>query len=178
MKRILCLLFALLMVLLCACNSGEQPTPSPSASSAPTPTPSVSQPVSPPPSETPEPSEEPSPSPTPSEEPPVVVTYTNPLTGMPMEEDTANQKPVAIMLNNIKAAMPQQGNSQADIIYEVLAEGGITRMVGIYHDVSDLGIVGSVRSARLYFWYTMRSSSMPAAARSFMIPRMLAVSPP
>ena len=130
MKRILCLLFALLMVLLCACNSGEQPTPSPSASTAPTPTPSVSQPVSPPPSETPEPSEEPSPSPTPSEEPPVVVTYTNPLTGMPMEEDTANQKPVAIMLNNIKAAMPQQGNSQADIIYEVLAEGGYTLPFG------------------------------------------------
>ena len=152
MKRILCLLFALLMVLLCACNSGEQPTSSPSASSAPTPTPSVSLPVSPPPSETPEPSENPSPSPSPSEEPPVEITYTNPLTGMPMEEDTANQKPVAIMLNNIKAAMPQQGNSQADIIYEVLAEGGITRMVGIYHDVSDLGIVGSVRSARLYFW--------------------------
>ena len=152
MKRIFCLMFALLMVLLCACHPGEQPTPSSSASPAPTPTPSASQPVTPPPSETPQPSEAPTPSPSPSEEPPVELTYPNPLTGLPMEEDTANQKPVAVMLNNIKAAMPQQGNSQADIIYEVLAEGGITRMVGIYHDVSDLGIVGSVRSARLYFW--------------------------
>ena len=152
MKRILCLLFALLMIMLCACKSGEQPTPSPSASSAPTPTPSASEPATPAPSETPQPSEEPSPSPSPSEEPPVEPTYINPLTGLPMAEDTVNQKPVAIMLNNIKAAIPQQGNSHADIIYEVLAEGGITRMLGIYHDVSDLGIVGSVRSARLYFW--------------------------
>lgn len=152
MKRIVCLLFALLMLALCACKAGEQPSPSPSASSAPTPTPSASAPATPAPSETPQPSEEPSPSPSPSEEPPVELTYSNPLTGLPMEQDTANQKPVAIMLNNIKAAMPQQGNSQADIIYEVLAEGGITRMLGIYHDVSDLGIVGSVRSARLYYW--------------------------
>lgn len=148
MKRILCLLFAVLMVMLCACKSGEQPTPSQSA--APVPSPSASESASPAPSEEPEPSDEPAPSP--SEETPVELTYTNPLTGLPMEQDTANQKPVAIMLNNIKAAMPQQGNSQADIIYEVLAEGGITRMVGIYHDISDLGIVGSVRSARLYYW--------------------------
>ena len=162
MKRILCLLFALLMVLLCACNSGEQPTSSPSASSAPTPTPSVSLPVSPAPSETPEPSEEPSPSPTPSEEPPVVVTYTNPLTGMPMEEDTANQKPVAIMLNNIKAAMPQQGNSQADIIYEVLAEGGITRMMALYQQPANVGIIGSVRSARLYYFQLAQMSQAAA----------------
>ena len=150
MKRILCLLFALLMLALCACGTAETPSPSPSGTPAPSPSASPSAEPSSDPEPQPSGDPEPSPSAEPSPEP--VVTYVNPLTGLPMEEDTANQKPVAIMLNNIKAAMPQQGNSQADIIYEVLAEGGITRMVGIYHDVSDLGIVGSVRSARLYYW--------------------------
>ena len=150
MKRILCLLFALLMLALCACGTAETPSPSPSGTPAPTPSASPSAEPSPDPEPQVSGDPEPTPSAEPSPEP--VVTYVNPLTGLPMEEDTANQKPVAIMLNNIKAAMPQQGNSQADIIYEVLAEGGITRMVGIYHDVSDLGIVGSVRSARLYYW--------------------------
>lgn len=56
------------------------------------------------------------------------------------------------MLNNLKAALPQQGNGQADIIYEVLAEGGITRMLAVYQDPSQLGLVGSVRSARQYYW--------------------------
>ncbi|MDE6590548.1 MAG: DUF3048 domain-containing protein, partial [Oscillospiraceae bacterium] len=60
--------------------------------------------------------------------------------------------PMAIMLNNLKAALPQQGNSQADIIYEVLAEGGVTRMVGLYQHPEQAGLIGSVRSARQYYW--------------------------
>ena len=153
MKRVLCLLLALMMILLCACGSGNQPDPSQSPSASPSTTPSASQPAQPSPSaEPPQPSAEPEPSPSAEPSPEPVLAYVNPLTGLPMAEDTADYKPVAIMLNNIKAAMPQQGNSQADIIYEVLAEGGITRMLGIYHDISDVGIVGSVRSARLYFW--------------------------
>lgn len=148
MKRILCLLCALLMVLLCACRSGGQPDPTETPSAAPSP--SASVPATPPPTESPLPTETVSPSPSqPPEEEPV---YTNPLTGLPMAEDLAGQKPVAIVLNNIKAAIPQQGSSQADILYEVLAEGGITRMLGVYQDVSGLDVVGSVRSARLYFW--------------------------
>lgn len=140
MKRTLCALCALLLLLLCACGSGGQPDP------ADTSTPPVTgTPAQPSPSPTP-PATEPSPQPT--EEQPSAV---NPLTGLPMDEALIDQKPVAIMLNNIKAAMPQQGNSQADIIYEVLAEGGITRMLAIYQDISRLGIVGSVRSARLYY---------------------------
>ena len=150
MKRILCLLLALLMLALCACGTGEKPSPSPGTT--PEPTSSASQPAGPSPTAEPQPPADPDPSPTAEPSPGPAAAYVNPLTGLPMEEDTADQKPVAIMLNNIKAAMPQQGNSQADIIYEVLAEGGITRMLGIYHDVSELGVVGSVRSARLYYW--------------------------
>ena len=56
------------------------------------------------------------------------------------------------MLNNLKTALPQQGNGQADIIYEVLAEGGITRMLAVYQNPSRIGLIGSVRSARQYYW--------------------------
>lgn len=52
------------------------------------------------------------------------------------------------MLNNLKEALPQLGQSQADIIYECLAEGGITRMMGVYQSVEGVGMIGSVRSAR------------------------------
>lgn len=139
MKRVLCLLCAVALTALTACSSGANPSPSAE------PSPSASGELSPTPSQSPIPSEEPLQ--TPSSEP----VFRNPLTGLPMEEDTAARKPIAIMLNNLKAAMPQQGNSRADIIYEVLAEGGITRMLGVYHDVSGLGRVGSIRSARLYY---------------------------
>lgn len=43
------------------------------------------------------------------------------------------------------------GQSQADIIYECLAEGGITRMMGVYQSVEGVGMIGSVRSARPYY---------------------------
>ncbi|MCD8004177.1 MAG: DUF3048 domain-containing protein [Oscillospiraceae bacterium] len=75
----------------------------------------------------------------------------NPLTGLPMEEELVSQRPVAVMLNNLKAAMPQLGTSQADIIYEILVEGGITRMLALYQDPSDVELIGSVRSARPYY---------------------------
>lgn len=76
--------------------------------------------------------------------------YQNPLSGRPMAEPYVG-RPVAIMLNNIKQAMPQHGVSQADILYEVLVEGGITRCMGVFSDISAVEKVGSVRSARKYF---------------------------
>jgi hypothetical protein len=58
---------------------------------------------------------------------------------------------MAIMLNNRGVAQPQLGISKADIIYETLVEGGITRMIAIYQDISGVGVIGSVRSARHYY---------------------------
>lgn len=65
-------------------------------------------------------------------------------------EEKGNQRPYAIMLNNAQAANPQSGTSQASIIYECLAEGGVTRLMGIFEDF-DSEKIGSVRSARHYF---------------------------
>ena len=56
---------------------------------------------------------------------PVVVepAYYHPLTGVGMDEDISRLRPVAVMINDLKAAQPQLGVSQADIIYEMPAEG-------------------------------------------------------
>lgn len=77
--------------------------------------------------------------------------YVNPLTGMPSKVDLAQKRPIAIMLNNLKKALPQHGVAQADIIYEIPAEGGITRMLGVFQSVDEVGEIGSVRSARPYY---------------------------
>ena len=62
------------------------------------------------------------------------------------------EQPFAIMINNIEYAFDHQiGVSKADVVYEALAEGGITRMMAIYQDVSKVKKIGSVRSARHYY---------------------------
>ena len=62
------------------------------------------------------------------------------------------KRPFAIMINNIEYAfLHQMGVSQADVVYEALAEGGITRMLALYQDVSKVKKIGSVRSARHYY---------------------------
>lgn len=74
------------------------------------------------------------------------------LTGEYIKSSTADKRPYAVMINNIEYAFRnQKGTSKADIIYEALAEGGITRMMAIYEDVSKVKKIGSVRSARHYY---------------------------
>ena len=73
------------------------------------------------------------------------------LTGEWIDESLENQKPVCIMINNIIDAMPQSGISQADITYEMLVEGGITRYMCVFKDYASVGKLGPVRSARHYY---------------------------
>ena len=76
---------------------------------------------------------------------------TNPLTGEEIEADISANRPYAVMLNNIKVALPQCGISKADILYEVLAEGNITRFEAIFSDLNGVGAIGSMRSSRPYY---------------------------
>lgn len=55
------------------------------------------------------------------------------------------------MINNIKVACPQEGIAQADILYECLVEGGLTRLMAVISDYTSIGVLGSVRSARDYY---------------------------
>jgi hypothetical protein len=75
----------------------------------------------------------------------------DPLTGLKATEDYTGRRPVAIMINNIKESLPQEGISYFDIMYECLAEGGITRMLGVVSDWENLPETGSVRSSRDYY---------------------------
>ncbi len=77
--------------------------------------------------------------------------YLSPLTGLPTAEENISRRPVAIMINNIKAALPQYGISKANIIFEALAEGGITRLLAVFEDVGDVEQIGTIRSARPYY---------------------------
>lgn len=60
-------------------------------------------------------------------------------------------RPVAIMINNIQEALPQSGVADADVIYEYIVEGGITRLLAIYNDYEDVEKIGAVRSCRQYY---------------------------
>lgn len=76
------------------------------------------------------------------------------LSGLPVEEKIGNRRPIAIMLNNLKAAQPMCGVSRADVVYEYVVEGSITRLMGLFENYDDLDKIGSVRSCREYFVYT------------------------
>ena len=83
--------------------------------------------------------------------PPITWTYLHPLTGLPADRDWSNQRPAAIMINNVSQSLPQPGISKADIIYECLVEGGMTRLLAVVQDYASLGVIGSVRSSREYY---------------------------
>jgi hypothetical protein len=59
-------------------------------------------------------------------------------------------RPLGVMIENHSDARPQSGVNAADVVYEAVAEGGITRFLSVYY-CQDAGIVGPVRSARVYF---------------------------
>ena len=79
------------------------------------------------------------------------VQFVNPLTGLPSDEDLSSKRPVAIMINNLRASLPQVGISNADILYECLVEGGTTRLMAVVMNYEELGVIGSVRSSREYY---------------------------
>lgn len=63
----------------------------------------------------------------------------------------SNSRPVAVMINNHPAAVPNHAGLQdAYITYEIIVEGGLTRLMAIFKD-KDTARLGSVRSARPYF---------------------------
>lgn len=86
-----------------------------------------------------------------SQSQPEVVYYTNSLTGEDVftDEQKVYNRPVAVMINNISTAQPvQTGLTKADIVYETEVEGGITRLLAVYKDISSVEMLGTVRSAR------------------------------
>lgn len=126
MKRLLILMLTICL-LLCGCGKDDIPIvtlPSTQATEATT-----------------EPTTEPT-------EPPVL--YRHPLTGAPLDEPFTGRA-VAVSIGNTKSALPQHGISEADLFYEIEAEGGITRFLTVFTDLDRVGSIGPVRSARTFF---------------------------
>ncbi len=92
---------------------------------------------------TPAPKASPTPSPTPS-------TRLSPLTGLPVSPELAARPITGIVIENHPDARPQSGLSDAGVVYEANAEGGITRFVAFFLDNRPASI-GPVRSLRTYF---------------------------
>jgi hypothetical protein len=97
------------------------------------------------------PSVEPSPTPEPTATPqPTPTLYPAPLTGRMVSRKVANRHVIAMMIDDLWAARPQSGLSQADIVWQAPAEGGIPRYLALFQSRLPKS-VGPVRSSRLYF---------------------------
>jgi hypothetical protein len=70
------------------------------------------------------------------------------INGLPAEEDLVDRRMVAIKIDNHPNARPQSGLEQADAVFEVLVEGGLTRFIAMFHQ-TDVDYVGPNRSGRV-----------------------------
>ncbi len=85
----------------------------------------------------------------------VVASHQRVIDGVTVQTGQENLYPVAFMIENLSAIRPQSGLQSANVVYEALAEGGITRFMAVYTNYQDNNInlskIGPIRSARPYF---------------------------
>jgi len=79
-----------------------------------------------------------------------VLTVASPLSGVQVDPQLAKRPVTAIMIENSLDARPQSGIADAGVIFEAIAEGGITRFITLYQD-SQPQHIGPVRSLRPYY---------------------------
>lgn len=72
------------------------------------------------------------------------------LDGVLVERERANKFPYAVMIENLSTVRPQKGISLAGVVYETLAEGGITRFLAVFSG-EEVKEIWPVRSARHYY---------------------------
>lgn len=135
----LCCVLLLSLTMLTACQSAEEESSAPSSSAAGET--SAAEESS---EATPEPEATVTPNPNPAN--------MNLLTGLPTLTDEAiGKRPVAVMINNVDASLPQYGISAADVIFEIPVEYDLTRLMALYGDYTQVPEVCSIRSCRYYY---------------------------
>ncbi len=82
--------------------------------------------------------------------PPEPTTVPSRLTGVQIEPSLNERAVTGVMIENSIDARPQAGLEEADIVFEAIAEGGITRFLALYQE-SKPGKLGPIRSARPYY---------------------------
>jgi hypothetical protein len=80
----------------------------------------------------------------------VAPVYKSPLTGAVVTQAESQLPVTAVMIENSDGARPQSGLSQAGVVFEALAEGGVTRFMALFEE-GQPSSVGPIRSARPYF---------------------------
>jgi len=128
------------------------------------------------PEPTPDPPEEPDPAPEPV---PVDPRPRSRVTGEPVDQDVLDRPLLLVKIENSPQARPQSGLEAADIVYEEVVEGGVTRFFALFH--AELPeVVGPIRSARPVDTQLMsgygRSGFAYSGARA-EVQRMLAQTP-
>lgn len=92
---------------------------------------------------------------TPTPEPTKPKVVESPINGVILPEAeylAIKDRPVlAVMVQNNSASRPEYGLNKADVVYETIAESGITRFMAVYWSEGDDGQVRSIRSARRYY---------------------------
>jgi hypothetical protein len=89
----------------------------------------------------------------PESEPEPILPHVHPLTGIPTEMDASAIRPIFVSIENSGRAYPQSGLDQADVVYEMMVEGGITRFLAVYHSsLPSNTVIGPIRSARHDFY--------------------------
>ncbi|MEW9094528.1 MAG: DUF3048 domain-containing protein [Clostridiaceae bacterium] len=88
--------------------------------------------------------------------------FFSPYTGEEIDKDTYFKIPFMVIVENSKTSRPHSGLIHADVVYETMAEGGISRFMAIYHK-DDSPKIGPVRSARPYFLDIAIENNLPFA---------------
>ncbi len=145
-KKIIVLLLALSMLVLCGCGAGPAEETTAPSTAAPTIEMPTEEPTEVPTTAVPteEPTEPPTEAPT---EPPVP---TNPLTGEVLDAPM-DSRVFAVTINNVPGAMPMCGVSKADLFFEMFINDYATRGLALFADIREVSSVGSVRSHRFNF---------------------------
>ncbi|HRK94176.1 MAG TPA: DUF3048 domain-containing protein [Candidatus Saccharibacteria bacterium] len=105
--------------------------------------------------------------------------YYAPLTGEVVKNESDLTKPVtAIMIENSPDARPQSGLKDAEIVYEAVAEGGITRFLALYQQKKPQ-VIGPVRSLRTYYvdWLAQYNGSVAHVGGSYQALQMVRKAP-
>ncbi len=77
--------------------------------------------------------------------------YRSELTNEWIDEALKDQRPIAVMIDNEKTALPHYGVSQSDVVYEMTnstANDGVTRLMVLFKDYNSIKQIGSIRSVR------------------------------
>ena len=94
--------------------------------------------------------QEPNATPEPTAQPLPADIVENPYTGLlEMDIDNVGKRGIGITVNNCKVANPQRGTADASVIFEYETEGGQTRLLCVYPDISKVPLVGAIRSGRV-----------------------------